>query len=153
MYDANPHYIIANLGFIMPNNLLSLAIPLGYAQCKLNFFNIKLTYLCIGSGSSGSDSLSTGAAVTVTFAVTFISTLTVTAIITFAVTYFCVKRKIEKINNLKLQPLQEKVAVYEQVSSPDNTFTKHDLPLQLNPAYCTSHNVTIDANSAYESCK
>ena len=100
--------------------------------------------------------LSTGAAVVITFAVTFIVSVTVTAIITFIVAYICVKRTLEKSNNArhklnKASPQDQ--AVYEQVRLPSHTVTKNDLELQPNPAYGTSHKVTMDTNPAYESCK
>ena len=52
-----------------------------------------MTYI---SDNSQADSLSTDAAVAITFVVTFILTLTATAIITFIVAYVCVKRIFEK---------------------------------------------------------
>ena len=106
---------------------------------------------------SGSDSLSTGAAVVITFAVTFIVSVTATAIITFIVTYHCVKRIFEKANVINTHnPIgvspPEKV-LYELVGPPTHTITKNDLEMQKNPAYCTSHEVVMDTNPAYESCK
>ena len=88
---------------------------------------------------------------------TFILTLTVTAIITFIVTYcVCVKRTLDKANtyNLKQQsPVPQEKVLYEQVCLPSHTVTKNDLELQPNPAYGTSHKVIMDNNPAYESCK
>ena len=106
---------------------------------------------------TGDSGLSTGAAVAIASAVTFIITLTVTAIITFIVTYVCVKRTLDKANNThnpkhQSHDPQEKV-LYEQVRLPSHTVTKNDLELQPNPAYGTSHKVTVDTNPAYESCK
>ena len=79
--------------------------------------------------SSDSSGLSTGAVGVIT--------LTVTAIITFIMTYcVCVKRTLEKANsthNLIKQSPQEKV-LYEQVCLPSHTVTKNDLELQPNPA-------------------
>ena len=103
--------------------------------------------------STGSDSLSTGAVVAITFIVTFIITLTAIAIVTFIVAYMiCVKRKFESAFNHNNQSSQEKV-LYEQVSPTSQAITKNDLELQQNPAYGTSHKVTMDTNPAYESCK
>ena len=102
--------------------------------------------------------LSTGVAVVITFAVTFIVSVTATAIITFIVAYVCVKRTLEKTiaNNTTHNPNdpipQEKV-LYEEVCLPSHTVTKNDLELQPNPAYGISHEVVMDANPAYESCK
>ena len=79
-------------------------------------------------------------------------TLTATAIVTFIVTYICVKKKFEGACNLNNQSPQEKV-LYEQVSSTSQAVTKNDLELQPNPAYGTSHKVIMDTNPAYESCK
>ena len=82
---------------------------------------------------------------------TFILTLTITAIITFIVTYYaCVKRTLDKTDTHddNMQLLQEKL-VYEEVHPP----TKNDLELQPNPAYGTSHNIIMDTNPAYESFK
>ena len=89
---------------------------------------------------------------------TFILTLTVTAIITFIVTYVCVKRTLDKVNthNVKHQspdPQQKTKVLYEQVTLPSSTVTKNDLELQPNPAYGTSHKVIMDTNPAYISCK
>ena len=87
---------------------------------------------------------------------TFILTLTITAIITFIVTYVCVKRTLDKADtHHNKQSLQEKI-VYEEVhppTAPSHTVTKNDLELQPNPAYGTSHEVTMDTNPAYESYK
>ena len=84
---------------------------------------------------------------------TFIITLTATAIVTFIVTYICcVKRKFEGAFNLNNQSPQEKV-LYEQVSSTSQAVTKNDLELQPNPAYGISHKVIMDTNPAYESWK
>ena len=105
-----------------------------------------------GNGMSG---LSTGAVAVITFAVTFIISVTVTAIVTFIVAYICVKRTLEKVNNAhhlnKQSPKDQ--AVYEQVRPPNHTVTKKDLELQPNPAYGTSHKVTMDTNPAYASYK
>ena len=104
---------------------------------------------------NGMSELSTGAVAVITFAVTFIVSVTVTAIITFIVAYICVKRRFEKVDNAhnlnKQSPKDQ--AVYEQVCPPSHTVTKNDLELQPNPAYGTSHEVTMDTNPAYESCK
>ena len=102
--------------------------------------------------NSESDSLSTGAVAVVSSVVTLIVSVTTTTVITFIVTYVCVKRKFEYMYNPKHQSAQEKV-LYEQAKSPSSTVTKNDLELQANPAYGTSHKVTMDANPAYESCK
>ena len=103
-----------------------------------------------------SSGLSTIVAVVIASAVTFILTLTVTAIITFIVAYVCVKRSLDKANtyNLKQQsPGPQEKVLYEQVCLPSHSVTKNDLELQPNPAYATSHKVTMDTNPAYESCK
>ena len=83
---------------------------------------------------------------------TFIVSVTVTAIITFIVTCVCVKRILESTNIVSnsngLSP-QEKV-LYEHVDPPCNPITKNDLELQPNPSYGTNHKVIIDTNPAYE---
>ena len=80
-------------------------------------------------------------------------TLTATAIVTFIVTYICcVKKKFEDVINLNNQSPQEKV-LYEQISSTSQAVIKNDLEIQPNPAYGTSHEVIMDTNPAYESCK
>ena len=99
------------------------------------------------------DSLSTEAAVAITFVITFILTLIITAIITFIAAYICVKRKFEKILRDLKDKQQNKIVVYEQVSLPSHTVTKDDLELQPNPAYGSSHKAVMDSNPAYESCK
>ena len=111
------------------------------------WFNVYVT------GNSG---LSTGSAVPIASAVTFIITLTATAIITFIATYVCVKRTLDKANthNHKHQsPGSQAEVLYEQVCLPSSTIIKNDFELQPNPAYGTSHKVTMDTNPAYESCK
>ena len=65
----------------------------------------------------------------VIFAVTFIITL---AILTFIVTYTCVKKKF----NLNNQLPQEEV-LCEQVGPPNQTIVNNDVELQPNPAYST----------------
>ena len=99
------------------------------------------------------DSLSTEAAVAITFVITFILTLIIATVITFIVTYICVKRKFEMILQDSKDKQQNKTVLYEQIIRPDQTATKDDLELQPNPAYGTSHKVTMDTNPAYESCK
>ena len=92
---------------------------------------------------TGNSGLSTGAAVAIASAVTFILTLTVTAIIKFIVTYVCVKRTLDNLKHHSPGP-QEKV-LYEQVRLPSHTVTKNDLELQPNPAYGTSQKVVMDS--------
>ena len=48
---------------------------------------------------------------------------------------------------------KNETALYEQIVQPNNTVTKDNFELQPNPAYGTSHKVTVDTNPAYESCK
>ena len=107
--------------------------------------------------SSSDDSGVSTVVVVVITSVTFILTLTATAIITFIVMYcVCVKRPLDKANthNLKQQsPGPQEKVLYEQVGLPSHTVTKNDLELQPNPAYGTSHTVIMDTNPAYESCK
>ena len=107
--------------------------------------------------SSSDDSGVSTVVVVVITSVTFVLTLTVTAIITFIVVYYvCVKRPLDKANthNLKQQsPGPQEKVLYEQVCLPSHIVTKNDLELQPNPAYGTSHKVTMDTNPAYESCK
>ena len=106
--------------------------------------------------SSDDSGLSTVIVVVIASAVTFILTLTVTAIITFIVAYVCVKRSFNEASDLnpKSPGPQEKV-LYEQVCLPSHTVTKNDLELQPNPAYGTSHKLTMamDTTPVYESCK
>ena len=105
---------------------------------------------------TGNSGLSTVAVAVIASAVTFILTLTVTAIITFIVTCICVKRILDKANthNYKHQsPDPQEKVLYEQVTLPSHTVTKNDLELQPNPAYGTSHKLTMGTNPAYESCK
>jgi len=81
--------------------------------------------------------------------VTFILSVTVTAIITFIATYICVKRIFENAD----KPNNQDKTSYEEVSLPSHTITKNDLELQPNPAYGTSDKVIMDTNPAYESYK
>ena len=83
---------------------------------------------------------------------TFILTLTATAIITLTVRYFCVKRGSVNANP-QCKSKQEKM-LYKQVNSPSHTsICKDDLELKSNPAYGPSYEVAEDTNAAYESCK
>ena len=103
------------------------------------------------SDNSGSDSLPRGV-VAIIFAVTIILTLIVTAVFTFVMTCVCAKRIYKNTNNVcnsNDMSLQEKI----QVDLPCNPNTKNDLELQPNPAYGTSHKVTMNTNPAYETCK
>ena len=88
---------------------------------------------------------------------TFIVSVTATAIITFIVAYVCVKRTLAKANVVTAHnPIgvspPEKV-LYELVGPSTHTTTKDDLELQPNPAYGTSHGIVMDTNPAYESFK
>ena len=94
--------------------------------------------------------MSTEAAVAITFVITFILTLIISTVITAIITYVCVKQKFETIFKDKEQ---NKTALYEQVGPSNQTITKKDLELETNPAYGTSHQVIMDTNPAYESCK
>ena len=82
---------------------------------------------------------------------TFIVSVTATAIITFIVTYHCVKRKILNAND-KDHSLQEKV-LYEQVNSPSHSINKNYVELQKNPAYGSNAEALKGTTPVYESCK
>ena len=84
---------------------------------------------------------------------TFILTLTVTAIVTFIVTYVCVKGKLANTYNPSNNKSLQNQVLYEQVGPSSHTISKNDLELQQNPAYATSHKVVMDTNPAYESFK
>ena len=101
---------------------------------------------------SDSNSLSTGEVATITFVLTFIITLTATAIITFAMTFIFLKKKFG-IDFKPNSELPQEKTLYELVDSPNKTISKVDPELEPNPAYGTIHNMTMDANPAYESCK
>ena len=102
--------------------------------------------------TDGSDNCEcTGTAIVITCIVTFVVSVATASIITFIVTYLCLKRKFE---NVKYQsPDAQHKVLYEEVSSHSNTITKSDLEMQENPAYGTHPKVIMDANPAYESCK
>ena len=115
-------------------------------------------YLYIGSDNDGSvttqsdtSGLSTGAAIIITNAATFILTLTATAIIAFIFAYFCVKRRFVNANPQYQSP--QKKVLCEQVNSPSHTISKDDLELQSDPAYGTSLEVIKVTNVVYESSK
>ena len=62
--------------------------------------------------------------------------MTSATVITFIVTYICVKRKFEKILQDHLKDKQQnKTVLYEQVVPTGQTITKNDLELQPSPAY------------------
>ena len=103
-------------------------------------------FICIGS-------LSTEAAVAITFVITFVLTLIIATIIAAIIIYICVKRKFERIIQDFKNKEQNKPALYEQVGPSNQTITKDDLELQPNPAYGTSHKLIMDTNPAYESYK
>ena len=103
------------------------------------------------SDNSGLDSLSTGVAITITNAATFILTLSVTAIITFIIAYFCVKRRFVNPKSQYLSPQEE--VLCEQANSPNHIISKDDLELQPDPAYGTGHEVIKVTNAVYENCK
>ena len=104
---------------------------------------------------SDDSGLSTLAVAVVAAAVTFIVSVTATAIITFIAAYVCVKRTFEKANNTSIpnEPVPQEKVIYEQVCLPSHTVTKNDLELQPNPAYGTSCKVVMDTNPAYKTCK
>ena len=101
------------------------------------------------SGDSEMSRSTVGVAI-ITFAVTFIVSVTATAIITFIVAYVCVKRTFEKANNTHNpnDPMPQEKVLYEQVIPSSH---KNDVQLQTNPAYATSHKMAN--NPVYESCK
>ena len=114
-------------------------------------------------GDSDSSSLCNERIVVLVIAcgITFIVTLISTAIITFPVTYICVKKKLASTSkepvvanitfdpsshaDLKVQPNPAYGAVVGH--------NKTGLELQPNPAYGTSHEVIMKTNPVYESCK
>ena len=103
------------------------------------------------SGNSESDTQFSIADIVITFAVTFIVSVTATAIITFIVTYHCVKRK--SVNTYpNSQSPQEKV-LYEQVNFPSHNITKDDLEMQKNPAYGSNSEAFKGTIPVYETCK
>ena len=94
-----------------------------------------------------SSSLSTGAAVAITYVISVLVSVTVTAIVTAVVMYILMKRKNEStpLDNINK-------VLYEEVTSPSHT-SKNDVELQQNPAYGTGSKVVMDTNPAYESYK
>ena len=108
------------------------------------------------SSCSDSDSMSCGSVVAIACVTTFIVTLISASVITFAVTYIFVKKRLASIQQgtTGKHPMATiDTVVYETVGPSRQTITKMDLELQPNPAYGTSHEVTMDANPVYESCK
>ena len=95
------------------------------------------------------DLLSSEATIAVTFVVTIILTLIITAVITFIVTYICVKQKFKKIIQDLKDKQQNNTVLNEQIIPPSYTVTRADLELQPNPAYSSSHKVTMDTNVTY----
>ena len=156
-YSINKHYLMLTLGQLHTylaevDTTISMYVAIIYILLHALF----IMHYYFHIANLRSHSLSTGAAVAITFAVTFILTLTVTAIITFIVTCICVKRTLDKGRTdypKQQSPGPQEKVLYEQVCLPSQTVTKNDLELQPNPAYGTSHKVTMDTNPAYESCK
>ena len=91
---------------------------------------------------------SDGTAIAITCVVTLLTSVTVTAIVTFAITYTFTKRKYESTEH----DITNKV-LYEQVHSPSPSVTKNDPQCQKNPAYDVRGKVNMDTDPAYESCK
>ena len=90
-----------------------------------------------GSHSSESDDECTGRVIVVACVVTFIVSVTATAIITFILTRVYVKRKFENIYDFQghqSSDVQEKL-LYEEMSSSSDTFTENGVKLQPHPAY------------------
>ena len=83
---------------------------------------------------------------------TFIVSVTATAIITFIVAYVCVKRTLEKANNTHNpnDPMPQEKVIYEDVCLPSKPVIKKDVVLQRNPSYGTSREVVRAINPAYE---
>ena len=99
---------------------------------------------------SNSNSLSTGAAVTIGCVVTLI----VTAIITFVMSYICVEKKFRSVTQHPSSEQPKSIAnAYDTVGPPNQTSNTGGLEMQPNPAYGTSHKVIMGVNPAYESCK
>ena len=93
-----------------------------------------------------SSSLSSGAAAAIGSVVTLLVSVTVTAVVTFAVTYIWMKRKDGST------PQDKALPVYEQVHSPNLIVTKNDPECQKNPAYDVGKvDVAMDTNPAYKS--
>ena len=87
--------------------------------------------------SSESDDECTGRVIVVACVVTFIVSVTATAIITFILTRIYVKRKFENIYDFQghqSSDVQEKL-LYEEMSSSSDTFTENGVKLQPHPAY------------------
>ena len=104
---------------------------------------------------TGNSGLSTVAVAVIASAMTF-TLLIVTVIITFIMTYVCVKRTFDKANAhypKHQSPGPQEMVLYEQVGPTNQTITKVDVELQPNPAYGTSHKVIMDTNPVYDSCK
>ena len=74
--------------------------------------------------------------------------VTVSVIVTFAITYMVMKRK----NKSTPQDTSDKV-LYEQVQSSSPSVSKNDPQCQKNPAYDVGGRVIMDTNPAYESYK
>ena len=81
----------------------------------------------------------------------YIITLIVAAIVTFIVTYYCVKKKFGIEFKLNSQPPQE-TALYEQMCPSNKTITKHDFELQPNSSYGTSDKVIIISCDCRRKC-
>ena len=113
-----------------------------------------LCCILVGDCTEASDNAGISSVV-IAVMVTFIVSVTATAIITCIVAYVCVKRTFEKANNTNNpnDPMPQEKVLYEQVCIPSKTVTKNDLELQPNPAYGTSSKVVMDIIPAYESCK
>jgi len=75
--------------------------------------------------------------------------LIVTAIITFVVTYTCVKKKVFQDTSGKQKVVTTNALVYDEVSQPNLKSTEADFELQQNPAYGISHK---ESNPVYKSC-
>ena len=103
-------------------------------------------------GTDGSDNCEcTGAAIVITFIVTFVVSVAAASIITFIATYLCLKKKFESVK--RQSPDAQQKVLYEEMSPLSQTITKNDMEAKSNPAYGMNPMVIMNVNPAYESSK
>ena len=95
--------------------------------------------------SSDSHSLSTGAAVALSCSLTFLLSVTTTAIITFIITYMFVKKR--KVQERVIQSFTNRGGTYEPTSSSNRLPTANHI--ELDPAYSRGKRLELHQNPDY----
>ena len=131
--------------------ILCIAANYSYTSYIRNIVSKRFTVDCVYiSLKSDSNSLFTGEVAAIIVVLTFI--ITITTIVIFVMTYIVLKKKFGfEVKPNSEQPKEK--ALCELVDLPNKMISEVNLELEPNSAYVTSHNLTMNTNPAYESCK